>query len=345
MSDLLKRMQKTTSIPSSILSESRFFGDDIFYNTGYPMLNLALSGKLNGGLTNGMTFFAGPSKHFKSNYLCLCMAAYQKAKPDGVILFYDSEFGAKESYFKSFGIDTDRVIHIPIMDIEEFKFDIMKKLKEEITADDDIMISVDSFGNIASKKEVEDAVNEKSVADMTRAKQMKSFGRMVTPHLAMKKIPMVAVNHTYETQEMYSKTVMSGGTGLMYSSDTVILVGRSQNKEGKELAGYNFDLVIDKSRYVKERSRLPIVVSYEGGVDKYSGLFDLMLKHTDLVEQSGAWYTVKGAETKVRKNDILSDTKFMDDLLKNEDFVKSVEKEYALPIIGGPTPILEEAIV
>ncbi len=36
-----------------------------------------------------------------------------------------------------------------------------------------VIIVVDSVGNLASKKEVDDALEGKSVADMTRAKQMK----------------------------------------------------------------------------------------------------------------------------------------------------------------------------
>jgi hypothetical protein len=49
------------------------------------------------------------------------------------------------------------------------------------------------------------------VADMTRAKQIKSLFRMVTPHLTMKDIPMIVVNHTYKTMEMFAKDVVGGG--------------------------------------------------------------------------------------------------------------------------------------
>lgn len=343
-SELLSRLSKVGAVEADILSTSRFFGEDTFYNTGYPLLNLALSGKLDGGFTNGLTIFAGPSKHFKSSYLCICMAAFQRAKPEGIILFYDTEFGSKKSYFQSFGVDTDRVFHIPIANIEELKFDMMKRLKA-ITKEDDVMIAVDSFGNVPSIKEVEDAESGNTAADMTRAKQLKSLGRMITPQLTLKSIPCVAVNHTYDTQETYSKQIMSGGTGLMYSSDTVIYVGRSQNKEGKELVGYDFNLKIAKSRYVRENSVFPITVTYDGGVDKFSGIFDLILDHTDLVVQSGAWYLKKGEDKKVRRADIEEDNSFMSGILKDKDFVSSVEGKYKLPVLSNKIDEEDEILV
>jgi len=181
--------------------------------TRVPMINVALSGRIDGGLTPGLTVLAAPSKHFKTAFSLLLASAFLKANPDGIILFYDSEFGTPESYFTSFGVPLESVVHTPITDIEQLKFDVMQQLSE-IKRNDKIMIIVDSVGNLASKKEVEDAMKQSSAADMTRAKQLKSLFRMVTPHLTLKDIPMVVVNHVYMTQEMYSKAVVSGGTGI-----------------------------------------------------------------------------------------------------------------------------------
>jgi hypothetical protein len=76
---------------------------------------------------------------------------------------------------------------------------------------DHLIIIVDSVGNLASKKEVEDALDGKSVADMSRAKQLKSLFRMITPHLTLKDIPMIVVNHTYKEIGLYPKDIVSGG--------------------------------------------------------------------------------------------------------------------------------------
>jgi hypothetical protein len=130
--------------------------------------------------------------------------------PESVLLFYDSEFGSPQSYFQSFGIDLERVFHTPITDIEQLKFDLMQQINN-IERGDKVIVLIDSIGNLASKKEVDDALEGKSAADMTRAKQVKSLFRMVTPHLTLKDIPMVVINHTYKTMELYAKDVVGGG--------------------------------------------------------------------------------------------------------------------------------------
>ena len=140
---------------------------------------------------------------------------------------------------------------------------------------DQVMIIVDSVGNLASKKEVDDALDGKSVADMTRAKQMKSLFRMITPHLTLKDIPAVVVNHTYKEIGLFPKDIVSGGTGIYYSADNIFIIGRQQEKKGTDVVGYNFIINVEKSRYVREKSKIPIEVSWEGGISKWSGLLDM----------------------------------------------------------------------
>lgn len=208
---LLEKLKKNSTIKeTSTLTDSKFFNAKDLIQTSVPALNVALSGRLDGGLTPGLTVFAGPSKHFKTAFSLLLAKAYLDKYDDAIVLFYDSEFGTPQAYFETFKIDTNRVVHTPITDLEQLKHDIMQQIAD-IQRTDNIIIIVDSVGNLASRKEVEDALDGKSVADMTRAKQMKSVFRMVTPHLTLKDIPMVVVNHTYQTQETYSKAVVSGG--------------------------------------------------------------------------------------------------------------------------------------
>lgn len=284
-----KLLKNTTIKLSASLNESKLFNDVDVCQTRVPLLNLALSGKFDGGLTSGLTVLAGPSKHFKSNLGLVLVSAYMKKHKDAICMFYDSEFGSKDSYFQSQGVDPERVIHNPIKNIEELKFDIIKQL-DLIQRGDRVIIFIDSIGNTASKKELEDALNEKSVADMSRAKQIKSLFRMITPYLTLNDIPCVAINHTYETQEMFSKTVMSGGTGIAYSADTTFIIGRQQQKEGTEIVGYNFVINIEKSRYIREKSKLPISVTFEGGINTFSGLLDLAQEVGFVVKPKNGWY-------------------------------------------------------
>jgi RecA/RadA recombinase len=222
----------------------------------------------------------------------LLAKSYLDKFDDAVVLFYDSEFGAPQGYFTSFGIDTDRVVHTPITDIEQLKHDVMSQLNG-IERGDHVMVVVDSVGNLASKKEVDDALEGKSVADMTRAKQMKSLFRMITPHLTIKDIPAVVVNHTYKEIGLFPKDVVSGGTGIYYSADNIFIIGRQQDKVGTEIKGYNFIINVEKSRYVREKSKIPVEVSWEGGISKWSGLLDMALESGHVVKPSNGWFQIK----------------------------------------------------
>jgi hypothetical protein len=208
---LLDRMLKSGNIKSaSVLSKSSFFNAKEVIPTELPILNIAFSGSLDGGLLPGLTVVAGASKSFKTMLSLYCMKAYLDMYKDGVAILYDSEFGITPDYIQSFEIDINRVIHIPIENVEQLKFDIVQRLGE-IEKKDKVFIMIDSIGNLASKKEVEDAENEKSVADMSRAKSLKSLFRIITPHLTTKHVPCLAINHIYQSIEMFSKPVVSGG--------------------------------------------------------------------------------------------------------------------------------------
>jgi len=331
---ILDKIKKNSTIKdSAILANSKFFTKKDMIPTSIPVINVALSGRLDGGLTPGLTMWAGPSKHFKTAFSLLMAKSYLDKYEDAALLFYDSEFGTPQSYFDAFGIDTDRVLHTPITDVEQLKFDIMQQL-QNLDRGDRLMIVVDSIGNLASKKEVEDALDGKSVADMSRAKQMKSLFRMVTPHLTLKDIPMVVVNHTYKEIGLYPKDIVGGGTGSYYSADNIFILGRQQEKDGTEVTGYNFIINVEKSRYVKEKSKIPVAVSFDGGISKWSGLLDLALESGHVVKPSNGWYSKVDEDGVVEdKKYRLKDTETKDfwmSILTNKKFYDFVKNKYSV---------------
>lgn len=294
---ILDKIKKNSTIKdTAILADSKFFQKKDMIATSIPAINVALSGRLDGGLTPGLTMWAGPSKHFKTAFSLLMAKSYLDKYPDAALLFYDSEFGTPQSYFDSFGIDSTRVIHTPLTNIEQLKFDIMTQL-EGVERGDHLIVIIDSIGNLASKKEVDDALEGKSVADMSRAKQIKSLFRMVTPHLSLKDIPMIVVNHTYKTMELYAKDVVGGGTGSYYAADNIFILGRQQEKEGTEVVGYNFIINVEKSRYVREKSKIPVTVKHDGGISRWSGLLDMALESGHVIKPSNGWYSRVDKET------------------------------------------------
>ena len=322
---LLDKIKKNTTIKdSAILSQSKFFTKKDMIQTAIPAMNVALSGELDGGFVPGLTLWCGPSKHFKSMFSLIMAKSYMDKYPDAVMIFYDCEFGTPTAYFSSLQIDTDRILHVPVMNMEEFKFDCIKQL-ENLDRGDRVIFVVDSLGNMSSKKEMEDAIEGKSVQDMSRAKQMKSIFRMITPYLNRLDIPMVAVNHIYMEQGLYPKAIVSGGTGVYLSADNIFILGRQQEKEGTEIIGYNFIINVEKSRYVREKSKIPVCVKFEGGLSKWSGLLEMALESGHVVKPSNGWYSkvnketgeidekkyrLKDTETKEFWSSILMDTSF-----------------------------------
>lgn len=332
---IMAKLKKNSKVSgTSVLSQSEFFNEKEITTIDVPMLNVALSGRVDGGLTSGLTVLAGPSKHFKTSFALKMAGAFLDANPEAVMLFYDSEFGSPQSYFTNFGIDTDRVLHTPVMNVEELKFDLIGQL-ENLDKDDKVIIVIDSVGNLASKKELEDAINEKSVADMSRAKALKGLFRMTTPYLTMKRIPLIAINHTYKEIGLFPKDIVSGGTGIYYSADNIWILGRRQNKTGTEVTGYDFIVNVEKSRMVKEKSKIPISVSWDGGIERYSGLLDVALAGGFVVKPSNGWYQLVDTESgevvgsKVRQKETL-EKGFWTDLLSNQRFLDFVQNQYSI---------------
>ena len=330
---IMDKLAKNSRIKeSSQLDKSKLFSNKDMVTTPVPMINVALSGDPDGGLSSGLTVLAGPSKHFKTSFGLLMAAAYLDKYEDAVLLFYDSEFGSPQQYFKSFGIDTSRVLHSPITNVEELKFDLISQL-ENIERDDKVIIMIDSVGNLASKKELEDAMNEKSVADMSRAKALKGLFRMTTPYLTMRDIPLLAVNHTYQEIGLFPKAVVSGGTGIYYSSDNIWIIGRQQEKKGTEITGYNFVINVEKSRFVREKSKIPISVTWEGGIETYSGLLEVAIEGGYVVKPQNGWYSKVDRSTgevedkKVRLAQTL-EKDFWTDIFAKTDFEDYIKNKY-----------------
>jgi hypothetical protein len=176
---------------------------------------------------------------------------------------------------------------------------------------------------------------------MTRAKQLKSLFRIVTPHLNLKDIPMICINHTYKEIGLYPKDIVSGGTGIYYSANAIWIVGRQQEKEGTEVKGYNFVINIEKSRHVREKSKIPISVTFEGGIMKWSGLLDVAEKGGYINKPKVGWYEAVDPKTgeilsskMLRAKEIVDNKDFWLMMFEKTDLAKFIESTYAMSSTG-----------
>lgn len=140
---------------------------------------------------------------------------------------------------------------------------------------------------------------------------------------------------SHNTQELYSKPIVSGGSGVYLSADNIYILGRQQEKEGTEIVGYNFIINVEKSRHVREKSKIPISVKFEGGLSTWSGLIDMALESGHVVKPSNGWYSKMNSATgeiedkKYRLKD--TDTKdFWSSILTDKSFQEWIKSNYQI---------------
>ncbi len=335
-SSLASRLIKSAGKESlaTALSTSSYGDKKVICQTTIPIMRIMMGGSLKGGLTSGIVQVVGDSRTFKTN---LCLAAirdFLNSDPEAIVVFFDCEFGAMKS-FATFGIDPERVIHVPFENLEALKFQLTRML-EESKREDKVMFFIDSISQVASRKEAENAIVGNDAADFTRAKEMNSFFRIITPMLNLRDIPLYAINSYYSDMgNKYADPILKGGKQALLSSDAVWFTTRSQEKDAdKDLIGWNFNYTILKSRFVREKSKMSLTVTYEGGIDYYSGMFELAEEAGFIVSPTKGFYQRTDKigyvdERKYRRSEA-DNPKFWDDIMNHPDFNKFIEDKYLL---------------
>ena len=134
--------------------------------------------------------------------------------------------------------------------------------------------------------------------------------------------------------------VVTHNTGIYYSANTIFIVGRQQEKVGTEIQGYNFILNVEKSRFVKEKSKIPINVTFGGGISQHSALLDIAMVTGHVAKPSNGWYQKVDTETgeligtKLRTKDV---GPMLMELTVDESFKEKVKEMYQL----GTLPMLD----
>lgn len=159
--------------------------------------------------------------------------------------------------------------------------------------------------------------------------------------MKIKSITPVGVKQVYDISvdgaEHYvlGNGVVTHNTGSYYSADNIFILGRQQEKEGTDVVGYNFIINVEKSRYVREKSKIPISVSFNGGISRWSGLLDIALESGHIIKPSNGWYQVVDTETgvilekKYRFKD--TDTKdFWLPIMTQRSFIEFVKSKYSV---------------
>ena len=279
--DFLKEIVKEigdeyTQIASDIDETERFI------DTGSYIFNGLVSGSIFGGVSsNRITAIAGESSTGKTYFSLAVVKNFLDTHPDGYCLYFDTEAAVNKGLLESRGVDTSRLVVVNVVTIEEFRGKALKAvdiyLKSEEENRKPCMFVLDSLGMLSTEKEINDALNDKQVRDMTKSQLVKGAFRMLTLKLGQANIPLIVTNHTYDVIGAYVPTKeMGGGSGLKYAASTIIYLSKKKEKDGKEGIGNIIKAKTVKSRLSKENKEVEIRLYYdERGLDRYYGLLEL----------------------------------------------------------------------
>ena len=268
---------------ASVVSDGVTAGDITSYvDTGSYIFNALVSGSLFGGLpSNKVTALAGESSTGKTFFALSVVRNFLRDNPTGGVIYFESESAISREMIEERGIDSKRMIIMPVATIEEFRTQacriLDKYLKEPKDERVPMLFVLDSLGMLSTSKEMEDIANDKQVRDMTKSQLIKGAFRVLTLKLGQAQVPMIVTNHTYDVIGSYVPTKeMGGGTGLKYAASTIIYLGKKKEKDGTEVVGNIIKCEAKKSRLTKEGSKVETRLFFdERGLDKYYGLLEL----------------------------------------------------------------------
>ena len=280
-SNFLKDIIKETGNEyAGLVSDGIEAGDvESFIDSGSYALNALLSGSIYGGLpSNKITAFAGESATGKTFFVLGIVKQFLSDNPSGGVLYFESESAITKDMIESRGIDSKRMVIMPVATIQEFTHQATKVLDKYLSTEErpPLMLCLDSLGMLSTSKEMNDTAEGKETKDMTRAALVKAAFRVLTLKLGKAKIPMLVTNHTYsQVGTMFPQQVMGGGTGLYYASSNIVFLSKRKEKDGKDVIGNVIHCKNQKSRLTVEHKMIDALVTYDKGLDRYYWMLEL----------------------------------------------------------------------
>ncbi len=334
MSNFLKNVIKETGNEYATIVADGLSTADVsgFVDTGSYIFNALCSGSIYGGLPqNKITAIAGESATGKTFFVLGVCKAFLEDNPTGNIVFFESESAITKEMIETRGIDSSRMVVLPVTTVQEFRHQTLGVLDayEDEVEPQPLLLCLDSLGMLSTTKEIEDTEAGKETRDMTRSQIVKATFRVLTLKLGKLGVPLIMTNHTYDViGSMFPQKEMGGGSGLKYAASTIIYLSKKKDKDGSEVVGNIIHCKTYKSRLTKENQMVDVRLSYTKGLDRYYGLLELGEKHGVFSKVSTRYELPDGS--KVFGKQILQepDKYFTEDIMKQLDTVASKEFLY-----------------
>ena len=287
MSDFLKNIVKEAGNEyASIVDDGVETGDNLeFIDPGSYIFNALLSGSIHGGLpSNKITALAGESATGKTYFLMGMVKHFLDKDPNAGVIYFESESAITKQMVVDRGIDSKRMVIMPVTTVQEFRTQALKVLDSYLRQNEadrnPLFLCLDSLGMLSTTKEVEDTAEGKETRDMTRAQVLKAAFRVLTLKLGRAKVPMVVTNHTYDVVgSMFPQKEMGGGSGLKYAASSIVYLSKKKEKDGTEVIGNIVHCKNHKSRLTVENKMVDVRLTYDKGLDRHYGLLELAEKY------------------------------------------------------------------
>lgn len=291
------------SIASDGTGSAEFSG---YIDTGSYALNALLSGSIFGGFPDNKVFgLAGDPATGKTFFgLGIVRSFLEKNKQAGGVIF-DTESATTNDMMVKRGIDSSRIIIAEPTTVQQFKTNALQILEmyEEEDEHPPMIYMLDSLGGLSTTKEMDDSSKGEETKDMTRAQVIKAAFRVLRLKLARMKVPLIVTNHIYSAMSQYEGKKMGGGSGLPYAADQIAFLTKSKLKDDeKKVIGNIITVRMHKSRLTKEESTVEVCLSYDKGLDRYYGLFDIAEKNGIFTRTGKTWNI--GSKTAASRDEV-----------------------------------------
>ena len=320
-----------------------------FIDTGSYALNALYSGSIYRGMpANKISALAGEEATGKTFFALGIIKNFLDTNEKSLSIVFESEGSVTKEILQSRGVDTKRVLIVPVETIQQFKTQALRVVENHLnTPEKDrrpLMLVLDSLGMLSTTKEMNDSGTGKEVKDMTRTAEIKAAFRVLTLKLSKAKIPLLVTNHVYQTMGMFPTKEMGGGGGLKYAANNIIALSKSKNKDAEgNVTGIFIRCKNLKSRLTKENTETSVMLSYDKGLDRYYGLLDLALEH-GIFKKVSTKIELRDGTTVFEKHITNNPTKyFTEEILQLID--AAAQKEFSYGTGGIETEDIVEEIL
>lgn len=322
------------------LKDSDYGRIDYYLDIGTIAMNLMTSGKWNGGCPSSkVTMFAGPKSSTKTQNAYQIMKTHQAQ--GGVVVLVDSEHATDMESLEAQGIDTEKVIYLPLarIDDEDKEMSMMYQISnmaEDIDKEDKVLMVFDSAGAWTSGRTVANALKGNTAKDMSITSEKKKLMNLLMEIAGVKKIPIIVINHTYANVGGFGAATEVSGGGILYIPSTVIEItskaklkwddyGVNEGFESKEPIGAILTASVYKGRLSRENSKMKFAIHANYGFLRYYGLIDYAVEggYVETTKEGhSTMYTISGTEIKTPKKKMYlpEEYPFWEELFKTTDF-------------------------